>query len=216
MRITGHQPNFLPNLAFFLKMNQVDLFVISTNLRFERKDGWMRRNKIETSQGEVWLTVPVFGSQAQLIKDVKIDNSRDWSLKHVHILEATYRKTKGSQYLDKIKMIYGEKWESLVDLNMAFINLFKEILGIKTKVIVDEGVTGVKQTIFINVCKKYGADTFVSGIGAKHYLTKENLKEIESNNISHLFVEKDLTPYKYSLVHYLLKEGKEYVVNLIN
>jgi len=155
MVIAGHQPNFLPNLAFFLKMNRVDLFVISTNLRFERKDGWMRRNKIVTTQGDTWLTVPVFGSQYQQIKDVKIDNHKDWADKHVHILNATYKKTKGSQFLDKILSVYEKEWTRLVDLNMAFILLFKDILGIKTKVVVDEEITGVKHTIFINVCKKY-------------------------------------------------------------
>lgn len=216
MVIAGHQPNFLPNLAFFAKMLRVDLFVINTNLRYERKDGWMRRNKIITHDGDTWLTVPTFGSQDQLVKHVKIDNSRDWAGKHMRIIEANYHKKNGAEYIPKFRKIYQKKWDRLVDLNLAFILLFRDILSIKTKLVVDSQVTGVKHTIFINVCQKYGADTILSGVGVKHYLTQEGEEEMKKNHITHRYIEKDLTPYKYSTMHYLLSEGKESVLEKIS
>src|SRR3989338_4266927 len=130
--IAAHQPNFLPNLAFFSKMKQADKFVVITNLQFEKQEGWQQRQKI------------------------------------------------------------------------------------KTPVVLDEDVTGNKHELLINICKKHGADTYLSGVGAKDYLNKERLKEIEKNNIKHIYVKKNLTAmYPYSTVHYLLHEGKDWVLNVI-
>ena len=72
--IAAHQANFLPNLGFFYKMQQADVFVVITNLQFEKQEGWQQRNKIAGANGDMWLTVPVLGSQNQLLKDVKIND----------------------------------------------------------------------------------------------------------------------------------------------
>lgn len=216
MKVAAHQPNFLPNLAFFSKMKAADLFVIITNLQFEKHEGWQQRHKVKGPNNDIWLTVPVLGSQNQKIKDVKVNNQMNWRKKQVKTLETTYAKSKGKSHLDKIISILESEPERLVDINIKAIQKLKEILGIKTTVIVDEEVEGIKHQLIINICQKYKATTYLSGIGAKDYLTNERLKELEANNIKHVFVEKNLTAlYPYSTVHYLLDEGKEWVSNVI-
>src|SRR3989344_1602107 len=142
MIIAAHQPNFLPNLAFFNKMKTADLFVIVTNLQFEKQEGWQRRHKIKGPNGDIWLTVPVLGSQNQLIKDVAINNQVNWRKKHKRTIETIYAKGKGREHIPKIASLYQKEWMRLIDLNIAAILLFKEILGIKTPLVVDEEVSG--------------------------------------------------------------------------
>ena len=216
MKVAAHQPNFLPNLAFFNKMKAVDLFVIITNLQFEKQEGWQQRHKIKGPNGDIWLTVPVLGSQNQKIKDVKINNQVNWRKKHQKTIQMVYAKSKGKDLIDEINSIYSSEPERLVEVNYKAILKLKDILGIETKVVLDEKVSGSKHELIINVCKKYRADTYLSGVGAFDYMTEERLAELKKNNIKHKFVEKNLTSlYPYSTLHYLLSEGKEWVLDVI-
>ena len=216
MIIAAHQPNFLPNLAFFNKMKTADLFVIITNLQFEKQEGWQQRHKIKGPNGDIWLTVPVLGSQNQKIKDVKINNQVNWRKKHQKTIRMVYAKSKGEDLIDEINSIYGSEPERLVEVNYKAILKLKDILGIETKVVLDDKVSGNKHELIINICKKYKADTYLSGVGALDYMTKERLAELKKNNIKHKFVEKNLTSlYPYSTLHYLLSEGREWILNVI-
>lgn len=216
MTIAAHQPNYLPNLAFFNKMALADLFVIITNLQFAKQEGWQQRHKIKGPNNDIWMTVPVLGSQNQLIKDLQINNQVDWAKKHKKSLEIVYAKTKEKEILKKICQLYDMEWSRLVELNLAVILLLKDILGIKTPVVLDEEVSGIRHHLLINVCKKYQADTYLSGVGVRLYLGDKNLKELEKNQIKHQIVEKPLTAlYPYSTVHYLLLLGRKWVLNVI-
>lgn len=217
MIAAAHQPNYLPNLAFFNKIKEADLFVIVTNLQFEKQEGWQQRHKILGPNGDIWLTVPVRGSQNQLIKDVQIHSGVNWQKKHKRTLELVYSKAKGREHLKNLtSLLYEKDWQRLVDLNVAAILALKEILGIKTPVILDEEVSGVKHNLLVNVCKKYGADTYLSGVGVKLYLGEEKLKELGEVNIKHKVVKKNLTAlYPYSTVHYLLSFGKNWILDVI-
>ena len=216
MILAAHQPNFLPNLAYFKKMLMSDIFVIITNIQFEKHEGWQQRHKIPGPSNDIWLTVPVLGSQTQLIRDVKINNSINWRKKHSRTLDLLYKNKAGNNFIKEFDDIYLKYWERLADINIAMILAIKDILQIRTPVVIDEEVSGVKHNLLINVCKKYNADTFLSGHGAKSYLSTEKLAEIEEHKLSHVYVKKDLSSmYPYSTIHYLLSEGREFVSGII-
>ncbi len=216
MIIAAHQPNFLPNLAFFNKMKLVDLFIIIGNIQFEKHEGWQQRHKIKGANGDIWLTVPVFGSQNQLIKDVKINNQLNWRRKHIKTLETVYGRSKEKRFLAKIMAIYSKDWKKLMDFNVELVFLFREFLGIKTPIVVDKKVSGAKHVLITAICKKYHADTYLSGVGAKDYLDEKKLSELKKQVIDHRFISKDLTSiYPYSTLHYLLTQGKDWVKDVI-
>ena len=50
------------------------------------------RNKIKTSQGWSWLTVPVKSSYCALIPDVKVNYDHPWQYKHWETIRTCYRK----------------------------------------------------------------------------------------------------------------------------
>lgn len=54
MLLAIHQPNFCPWMPFFEKMNKADIFVILTNVQFE-KNGWQNRCQVDGK----WWTNPV-------------------------------------------------------------------------------------------------------------------------------------------------------------
>lgn len=65
MIIAIHQPNFIPWLSFFDKMNKADVFILMINAQFE-KNGWQNRCEVF----EKYWTKPV-KSGLDLIKDKK-------------------------------------------------------------------------------------------------------------------------------------------------
>ena len=75
--VAAHQPNFMPYLGFFDKMNQCDIFVIRDECLYV-KDDYHRRNRIringqnnETNPQFAWLSVPAIDSH-DYIKHIQI------------------------------------------------------------------------------------------------------------------------------------------------
>src|SRR5665213_1303312 len=87
------QPGYLPWLGFFDQMRRADWFVYYDDVQFD-KGGWRNRNRIKSSSGAQWLTVPVLhtGLDAQRIDRVRIDNRRGWARKHIQSVRQAYAK----------------------------------------------------------------------------------------------------------------------------
>lgn len=216
MRIAAHQPNYLPNLGFFYKMMQVDTFIVFTQTQFAKEDGWQQRHRIKGPGGDLWLTVPVLGSQNQQISDVHINNNVPWRRKHSRTLLSVFGKTREQDLLRRLLALYEREWDRLADLNIAIVWLLKDALRIETKVVFDEKTGGEKQDLLVNLCEAYGADAYLSGRGGAHYMTEEYFSALAARGIAHAFVERDLTSrYPYSAVQYLFTEGIESTRNFL-
>ena len=69
LKVSMHQPNFLPYIGFFDKIKKSDLFIIVDHCTFSKgKDNWHHRNKIRIFNEKGWdyLTVPVSGPVSSL------------------------------------------------------------------------------------------------------------------------------------------------------
>jgi hypothetical protein len=216
MILTGHQPNYLPNLAFFAKMQQADMFIVTTNLQMQKSRGWVRRNKIPGQHSDIWLTVPVHGSSYDRICAVDINNSLDWSIKHQRILQTMYGRSRGRDMLPYILEVLDRKWERLADLNWAYITLLASLLDIRTPLVLDEEIEGRRHEIVISTCKKYDASCYLAGAGGKLYVDDEYVEALKKEGIQFQCMGDDIsTTYPYSTVHYLLAYGKEWVQNML-
>jgi len=185
-----------------------DLFVVVTNLQYEKQEGWQRRNRFWVHGRDMWLTVPVTGSRRQLIKEAKVDNSQNWCYNHQKTLQTAYAGYCSPKLLSCFLQLYNCHWSDLATLNLAFIRVIRELLGIRTPVVVDEETCGKKCELILNVCKKYRASTYLAGWGASNYMDKAHFDLFRQNQIEHQFVHKNLAEkYPYSSVHYLLTHG---------
>ena len=68
--ISIHQPVYLPWLGFFEKIISSEKFVLLDDVQYE-KNGFQNRNKIRTSDGDMWLTIPVKTKSKTLLKNVE-------------------------------------------------------------------------------------------------------------------------------------------------
>jgi hypothetical protein len=169
-----HQPDFLPWLGFFDRWKRSDLYIVLDDVQFLRR-GWHHRDKIKTTAGVRWLTIPVMkkGKYRQLIRDVKIDYSNDWCYKHLKTIEVNYKKaTAFDHYIEKIKNIYDKKKRFLVELNLALLEWSAKELGITTPFVLasDYHLTSSSTLRLVELIKAVGGTHYLSGVGARAYL----------------------------------------------
>jgi len=134
MIVSVHQPHYLPWSGYVDKIDSADVFVLLDCVQFE-KNGWQNRNRIKTSQGESWLTVPVLHDFGQLINETSIDNKMKWRQKHLKSIVTNYSRAPFfKKYINTFENIYLKEWDNLSTLNTEMLYMFSEITGVKTKI----------------------------------------------------------------------------------
>ncbi len=172
MNIAIHQPQYLPWLPYFTKIEQSDLFILLDTVDFQ-KNGLQNRNQIKTAQGAHWLTVPVHQRFGQKIVEVKIDDKSDWRRKHWQTIQQCYSKAAAFKEFEKeIEDLYAGEWSSLNELNSQIIAMMMRWMNIRTPILRSSQLkaTGIASDLVLNLCLEVGAKRYLSGTGGKNYL----------------------------------------------
>jgi len=169
------QPTYLPYAGFFHKMIHSDIFVFLDDVQYEIR-GFHNRNRIKTPQGIAWLTVPLSHPYKKLLNQVVISDVSDWSSTHKNMIKNCYRDSKFfDQYWSDVDKILTTPWINLLSLNIEFIEYFKKILHIDTKIILSSELNIQKHGTekLVSICNHLNGTTYLSGIMGKNYLQKE-------------------------------------------
>jgi hypothetical protein len=167
------QPSYLPWLGYFEQMDSADVFVFYDDVQFD-KNGWRNRNRIKTAQGAQWLTVPVrHGGLAQRILDVEVDSRTAWTRKHLAGIRQAYAKAPFlERYYPELEAALQQPEPLLADLDIALSRMICGWLGITTPTerasALDCG--GERNERLIALCRRFGADRYLSGAAARDYL----------------------------------------------
>jgi len=227
MILTAHQPVYLPWLGLFHKIALADLFCYFDIVQYQRKD-YNNRNKVKTSNGELWLSVPV-ESKNHLSKNVsKILIVQDsWVKKHLKSIELNYKKTPFfKDYFPELQSILiNDSKDSLGYLNLKLLEYFMECLKIDTPIVKasDCNFEGIGSDLVLDMCVKLGADNYIFGEHGKNYADVKAFKEAEivvefQNYIHPVYRQmgRDFLPYM-SIIDLLFNEGdKSYEILMSN
>ena len=176
-----HQPQYLSWLGLVERTTKCDTFVLLDNVPYS-KNYFYNRNRIKTANGWIWLTVPVITKNrfGQAIKDIEINNTKNWARNHWKNISLAYKKSKYFEYyISGLEEIYKRQWQYLVDICEATTKFIMESFGIKTPVCKasELGVGGRKENLLVEICKKLDATVYLSGVDGKKYLNLENWSE---------------------------------------
>ena len=169
--VAAHQPNYLPWIGFFHKIYKSDTFIILDHVEFSKR-GFINRNRVKGPYGPIWLTVPVKIHGRMEIRDVPIENGKDWKRKHTSTLRSFYGKTPYFKDLfPGFLEIYEREWEMLADLNIALIHHISGLLNLRTEFLMSSEMepSGKKMEMIVDLARKAGADVYLSGRGAMSY-----------------------------------------------
>ncbi len=179
MIVAVHQPQYLPWLGYFDKIRRADIFCYLDSVQYKKND-WQNRNRIKTSQGWQWLTVPVRYKYPERICDVKINTTVKWRQKHLQALITNYRRAPFfSRYIGLCEQVYAEDWQSVSELNICFIECLKDALGLAFKRAIKSSQLELSEDPtdrLIDICKAVGAETYLSGQDGVNYMDLERFK----------------------------------------
>jgi hypothetical protein len=174
MIVSIHQPAYLPWLGYFDRISASDVFVFLDNVQFE-KNSFTNRNRIKTSTGALWLTIPVLGGGhlSKTLVDIKIDWTQNWKRKHLEAIKQNYmRAAFFSDRFERLVTSYTLEAESLADFCYRQLQFWLDRLAISTPIVraSELGVVGSKSRLIADICKNLGATTYLSGPFGRDYL----------------------------------------------
>lgn len=176
------QSNYIPWKGYFDLMDRCDEFVILDDVQFTRRD-WRNRNRVKTPQGLKWLTIPVDsrGKYSQLIRETRISDG-DWPKAHWRLIQQCYGQAPFFKHLrDQIGDCYrcAEDLTLLSDVNILFIKMIRELLGIKAVVSCSTQYESCRQKSdrILDICVQAGGTEYLSGPAAKDYLVVKDFED---------------------------------------
>ena len=184
MIVAAHQPSYLPWLGYLDKLARCDVFVVMDDLQYEAQN-FQNRNRIKLDTGAAWVTVPLErGSQTDRVIDKRICNTGNprehWQRKTWRQLQIHYgRAPCFAHYAEELNEVFTRRWEHLVDLDLHILGIARRWFGISTPIVRSSTLhlQGQKTERILDLCKKLGARTYLSGRGGStDYLDVELLR----------------------------------------
>jgi len=223
MRVAIMQPTWLPWMGYFDLIDQVDQFVFLDTVQFS-KQSWHCRNRIKTSQGSKWISLPV---SARFREGTSLDTAIVHPERRMRKFAKTLHQEYSGAHAFNSEFPALEKHLSsiangacLADVNIAFIHFAMERLGITTKTARAQSLPKFdgRVTRLIEICRLYSADTYVSAPGSADYIGLDGIKCFEEAGINVVFQRYDHPIYPQcgsgflgfmSIVDLLLNAGEQ-------
>lgn len=216
------QPSFIPWRGYFHQIQKSDTFVFYDDVQYD-KNGWRNRNRIKTTNGVRWLTVPVHGKGAVLeatpLKSISISWEKDWRKPVWETVRQSYSKAPYfSRYAEVLQPFFTERTESLVDLTIGLTKALANELGIGGRTFMrssELNVSGERMEHLLNVLKAVGATHYVSGPSAQSYIDEglfaQNGITLEYMTYDYPEYEQLYPPYdpQVSVIDLLFMKGPE-------
>lgn len=178
MIVSAHQPAYLAWLGYFHKATLCDVFVYYDHVEHSNRD-FTTRNRIKTSQGPMWLTVPVKSGPAKRIADLSIDNNTAWQKRHLKGIQTSYGK---AEYFGKYARFLEEfllnRYENFADMNFELTRLLFDILGLNVELLRSSsmGISGTRNDGIYQMLELLGARKIVFGVNGRDYADVEEYR----------------------------------------
>ncbi len=175
MRVSIHQPDYLPWIPFFHKIKWADVFVLLDNAQYG-KNKYHNRNRVRTAQGWTFLSIPIsHSSYGTPICDVSLPPDGAWRRKHLRTIELSYTRAGAfGEYIGFLRELYETSWSRLVDLNERIIRFLSSAFGLEAKIMrssdlsLDPGLRGTRR--LVEIVKTLGGSHYLSGPSGQRYL----------------------------------------------
>jgi len=192
------QPSYIPWRGYFDQIRCADVFVFYDDVQFD-KGGWRHRNKIYTPAGPQWLSIPVKSKghllNALQVKDVLIDWSQNWIVKHWRSICQNYARSPFfNEVSSMLQPFYDSHPETLCDLVIPLTIRISEFLGFSTRFLrsSDISIGGSQTERLVNIVKANSCSHYISGPSARSYLDET---QFASSGISLQYVVYDYPEY---------------------
>ena len=185
------QPQYFPTVNFFRNFNNNKIFV-DFNSHYSNYIN-INRTRIVNHSNAFEIEVPlIFNSKDIKIKELKIDQNRNWINTHFQSIQSSYGKYPYYiYYIDEIMKILQLRHNFLIDLNYDLLALLCKFLNYENKIEKFQNKNNLEDVI--KVYNHYNLNS------------KKNNIDLKRNN---LFIGKEFD-YDYSVIDLIFLKGPE-------
>ena len=192
MRISFHQPAFIPWGGFFARLLYSEAMVLLDDTLLAQGFTFVNRNRIKGPEGEIWLTVPLKrkGRGRQKIKDLEIYEKNRWGRKFLLTIRHFYRKSIYFEpFFSQMAEIINSEGDSFLPLTISLLNRLKTALNINTPFLLqsDLGVTGKGTELLIALAEKLHSKEVLLSAFARKRIDLEQFQRAGIKVILHRF-----------------------------
>lgn len=172
------QSNYIPWKGYFDIIRRADRFILLDCVQSTKND-WRNRNRIKTSQGLVWLTVPIHHASSLRIDQVEIAKPH-WAKKHYRTIAQSYAKAPHfATRQAELEQLYGHcaGLSRLSAVNRALLEWMCGKLEITTPLVDATDLMALEELDalapterLIALCRASEATCYLSGPAARDYL----------------------------------------------
>lgn len=170
------QPTFLPWAGYFNLMAQADDFVFLDDVQLE-KQSWQTRNRLLMNGQVQWVSVPVRHERlAQSIAETEVVDAARWREKLARGFAQSYgRHPHYGAAREALDLLAAHPATRLAALNEAVIRHVAERLGLTARLhrSGEMGVEGVRSQRLAALCRRFGAEEYLSPAGSADYLAED-------------------------------------------
>jgi hypothetical protein len=178
------QPSYIPWRGYFHQIRKADVFVFYDDVQYD-KHGWRNRNRVKTSNGSRWLTIPVLSKGSPVnhtpINEIAIDPVQPWKKKHFETIRQAYVKAPHyERYRGLLEDFYGRPTRLLADFTIeTTITLAKELGITGTRYVRSSSLParGSKTDRLLSILRHVKATRYISGPSARNYLEGEKFRD---------------------------------------
>ena len=175
--LSAHQPAYLPWPGYLDKIARADAFVFLDTVQFE-KNSYINRNRIKTSHGVQWLTVPVKmkGHLSMTLRDTESDATQRWHVKHLRAIAMNYRRAPYfTDCFAKLEQLLADPPHNLAELCWIQLRFWLREFAIATHVVRASTlpVSGSKSDLILQLARHLGANHYISGALGRGYLVED-------------------------------------------
>lgn len=179
--VTIHQPDHIPWLGWFNKIDQADLFVVLDCVQLSKRAFQHRNRVIGVNDAPTWLTIPLAtrNHERHRLRDLIINSRIPWQRHYWNILyERYHRHPAWSEHGAYLAGLLDRPFELLVDLNMEIIRYLMKVIGISTPMIMASTLDpqGRSSELNLDICRKVGARTYLAGPLSRRYLCEDGFR----------------------------------------
>jgi hypothetical protein len=183
MLVAIHQPNFLPWLGFFDKINRSELFVLMDNAQFSKTGGtWTNRVQLIVNKEPAWVTVPIVRAYHGLrtIAEMEINDSQPWRAKLLRTIDMNYGRA--PHYKDVAPVIHElieHRTSDLAEYNLTAIRTICRALDLATPTQLGSKLRteGRSTDLLVGMVEAVGGTAYLAGGGASGYQEDQKFRE---------------------------------------
>lgn len=175
MRVVISQSMLFPWVGMLEQVRLADVFVHYDDVQFS-KGSFVNRVQLKTAEGRAWMTVPLLDFHlGQRIDEVRVPPAEHWVPRHLALLQRSFD---GAPYADDAlalaREVYGQRHAHLGSLAraslMALVRYFGLDRGRRFVDVESLGIAGHGDRRVLDVVRRLGGTTYVTGHGAARYL----------------------------------------------